>query len=263
MDNKINQKNFSYGFELEGIFTSELQEKLRKIVRDKNLDIDWKTDGSVNSYGLINTYRIENPGNLAKDDNGNTASEVNIGIFKSADDLFDVLQVFENNKNYFSDNSCGLHLHLKPVASKAYLKGVMFDNKFINKLQTFARLEMCPEIRTERLTNHYCAPVLSFTKKLQYYKRKTKYAFMGNHPQGTTEFRFLSTCEHKSENVRKFVDYFLQEINQIKPKSKRITLAEDIEINADNSVFIEQGNKKVSENIAIDNNKIKKIILCV
>jgi len=53
-------------------------------------------------------------------------------------------------------------------------------------------------------------------------EQSEKYKFMRNHKHyGTYEFRFFSPCEHKIENIEKFLNYFFTELD--KEKSLKTT----------------------------------------
>ena len=249
----INQKDFTYGFELEGIFTSEIVEKLRAEMRKIPLavhSISLKTDGSVNRSPLIETARAEEYHTFAETDSGSISSEINIGVFNSVTDMLSIMKLFKNGINYWSDSRCGLHIHIKPKR-KLFLKGLIFDSKFINSLYKKAEMELCFEIRTDRMSNSYCNRAKTFKKKLRDYKSREKYSFMGNHYSGTTEFRFFSACQHKVENAKQFFEHFFSEINKIKLKSKNISLAESVLIDKPEQFTVTGGNQKINESLEI------------
>lgn len=201
----ITDKQFTFGFELEGIFSNGLIEELYD---DSSLDFCAKDDGSVS---VSNTKGLD----LAYDSEGELVREVNLGIFKSLEGLLAYLKMFENGENYQSNDSCGLHIHIKPKSDE--LRAKIFDRKFIVKLERYAEL-LCPETRArivDEQKSYYCKCHYSARGLLQDYRNRTKYLFLRNHPSGTLEFRFFSACEHKLLNVKRFFDYFFEELNKM------------------------------------------------
>jgi len=205
----ITQNDFTFGFELEGAFKQDLINSLW----GSGLDVECKDDCSVNAQ----TNLFEPATQTREDDNGSEyeeeISEVNLGIFDNFSELVKWLKKFKNGTNYVSNSSCGLHIHIKPRENDVKMQ--MFDENFIDKLQKYA-MTLCNCVQDRVKNNHFCMPAESLRQKMQFYRLKTKYAFMGNHPQGTIEFRFFSACEHKTENVKRFFEYFFEEINKVK-----------------------------------------------
>ena len=222
---KITLNNFTWGFELEGLFSRRLVDFLG----DSGYNLELKDDGSVNidNTGLFEVAEYEN-----SEDDYCTVHEVALGVFDKFETMQEVLAKFRNGKNYLSNSSCGLHIHIKPKDSRAELKGICFDKELINNLEKYASSLLCEHIADRVKNNHYCAPEYTFRRLLRRYTSREKYAFMGNHPQGTIEFRFLSACNHKSQNVEKFFQYFVEQLNitQAKVFGKRTGLKTDLEI---------------------------------
>jgi len=250
----IKLNNFTWGFELEGVFARSIVEKVYRLGLKKGFRIEGKYDGSVND-ALISAADFE-----TERDNEGAITEINVGVFKRFDEMVKVLEAF-NRKNYISDDSCGLHIHIKPKAGKEFLNGQIFDSDFIENIQHFAWL-LCDHIRGERMENRYCLPAKTFSRKLRNYKYKTKYTFMGNHPQGTTEFRFFSACNHKADNVKKFFKYFGEKLGKKKIFVKKFLFERPV-VNT-YAPYEEQlycRNKTLRETVKLETNK--KINLCV
>lgn len=203
--------DFTYGFEIEGIFRKELRKKLLELEESLGWDTYLKGDGSVHggdicrSAGIYDTYEIAH------------GTEYNIGIFNNLKDLLGAIKIFENGKNYYMDESCGLHLHIKPKRDIKNTKGLFWDLDLIKKLEEFADTKLCSCVK-KRKGNRYCEQYNDFERFLEDYKYGEKYRFVRNHPSGTMEFRFLSPCKHKEENVEKFVKYLISNLSKQEAK---------------------------------------------
>lgn len=212
---------FTYGFEIEGIFTKKFLTELEKEINKprnkyKITDYDFKEDGSVNC----------DEDALAGSDGEIT--ELNLGVFKSLESMLKALRIFKDGKNYFQNETCGLHIHIKPY--NVELRGKLASYKFIMKLQAWAKKNLCA-CTSKRLNNtghNYCKPYSkSFKEMKDYFKTGEKYVAIRNHPSGTYEFRFFSACPHRVENVKKFFNYFLAEVKKLKFSQKKVFKIED------------------------------------
>ena len=253
---KITLNDFTWGFELEGLFSQKLVDELEN---QREYDLELKDDGSVSveSNGEFEPAEYEN-------NNGDMyeINEVAMGVFDRFERLQEYLAKFKNGKNYLSNDTCGLHIHIKPKM-KMQLKDMCFDKDFILKIQEYSKL-LCAHIGDRVANNHFCQPQFTFRNMFNNYRHKTKYAFMGNHPQGTIEFRFLSACEHKSQNVERFFQYFIEQLNitQARIFAKRTGLKTDLKLEYNPMNFvIYQAPKKIN---IVENIQYKKTIkICV
>ena len=91
--------DLSFGFEIEGLFSQKLYDKLETDFGGK---VNSSGDGSV-SFGNEQFVKIINPID---------EKEVKVGIFHSVEDLSRCLGYFINGKNYLNNETCGLHLHI-------------------------------------------------------------------------------------------------------------------------------------------------------
>ena len=166
----IKLDDFTYGFELEGVFDRDFILSVEKQMLKKKLYLDLKDDSSVNVGNIIDDNGDGNgiDNNLMFDNNDNYVSEVNIGVFDKFKDMLALLKMFENGKNYFSDESCGLHIHIKPKEKKKFLRGQIFDSEFIDNLQEYASL-LCYDIKENRLNNSYCRKADTFNQKFSFF----------------------------------------------------------------------------------------------
>jgi len=213
---KINTNDFSWGFEIEGLFDTEFVQELKWEENQKGRILETKGDGSVrfddDDYEFINcNYR-----------------EVAVGIFNSHKELVRTLKKFDSS-NYEFNNSCGIHLHLKPRNQRTRLK--FMDYHFIKKLQEKAQ-KLSPNIKRRILNeNGWCRQYKGLQTLRNEFDRKEKYRFVRNHPKGTFEFRFFSADENRVSNVEVFVKIMLKELNKVKDiKTKNYTLKTDEEI---------------------------------
>lgn len=215
---KFRHNNCTYGFELEGVFSNDLVKKLD----NTDLTVDVKDDGSI-SYG-----RIVEKFNLADDDiTSEDEVEISMGIFPNYIKLLKALALFENGKNYWQDDKCGLHLHVKPKRSYKEMEELFWDLKFIKELEKFAFSELCPCVK-KRDNNSYCYRYGNFAKFYNDYTYKEKYRFARRHDDyDTIEFRFLAPCEHKVDNVKKFLDFMFKGLGQQKHSKTAILTIRD------------------------------------
>lgn len=194
---------WSLGFEIEGIF-SDIYTNLKK----SGYNVSRKEDGSVHDLDIMRKYGI---GSTSID--GYT--EYNVGVFKDIDEMIKTLKEFKNGKNYFMDESCGLHLHIKPSNEK--IKELFWDLDFVEKLERYAFTSLC-KCQAKRKENRFCMTYRDLDHFIEEVKYQEKYRFVRNHPSGTLEFRFFSPCEHKSENMKKFLNYMFKLLDKQEPK---------------------------------------------
>ena len=102
------KNKFTYGIELEGIFTPSFVESLNK----HNLVGECKTDGSVRSERILNSYDLESE--YMYKNNGDISCEISSSIlnFTELNKFLSITKKFYE-KGYYFDNSCGIHIHIK------------------------------------------------------------------------------------------------------------------------------------------------------
>ena len=208
-------KQFTYGFELEGSFSYPLVSKLQTYAAENKLHFVYKTDGSVYcNHSVFAPTRY---------------SELNLGVFKSYDSMMKVMAMFDR-ENYFSNTTCGLHIHIKPKYywNREKLEDMFWSYEFVKKMQVFADTKLCncQHVRLNSLPGeHYAPNHKNFADMRNNFHRRTKFIFVGKHPSGTYEFRFFSPCEHMIENVNKFFKFAFYELEHMTPdKSRRAIL---------------------------------------
>ena len=210
---KYNTNNFTYGFEIEGVFATKLWDK----IEDLPLQSELKGDGSVHYGEIIHTNGLP----IDTITSGHEV-EINVGIFTNIATLGRTLRLFENGKNYWNDDSCGLHLHVKPKRAHKDAEEVFWSLKTIKALQTFAFKELCPCVAKRKngyFCRNYSAKFINFFTDWQ---DREKYRFARRHPSGTIEFRFLAPCEHKADNVKKFLTYMTELLSKQKHSIKKV-----------------------------------------
>lgn len=211
---------FTYGFEIEGLFTKQSIRKITENLERRKIDIDIKSDGSVSvrPTKLDIEYIDER--------------ECAIGVFKKFKDMLKAMSFFENDNNYFYDTSCGLHIHIKPIQHHKELKAMILDYNLILNLQSWVKNNLC-NCNNNRLlhNNNYCQNYTSFKNAHYSVAHNDKYKFIKNHESGTVEFRFFSPCEHKIDNVSIFFDYLFKILSKTKPlKEKTFILPKALSI---------------------------------
>jgi len=212
-------KHFSFGFEIEGAFARSLILD----IQNTNYEYDLKSDGSVNSPIIPEKLYSQF---------GNHYQEISIGIFKGFTEMLEILKWFKNENNFLFNNSCGLHIHIKPKGVKANeLRYLMGDYSFIRKLQKYANNDLCKcvKMRTDNRGGMYCRNYGSFTKSKLLWEQNSKYVFVGNHPRFRTfEFRFFSPCKHKERNVKKFFKFYFTTLGKMKSEKNKIYRLENV-----------------------------------
>lgn len=221
---------FTYGFEIEGRFKSLI---FQKLLKSKGItEIGLKDDGSVECYDNNFIDRLDENTIIGKlrakkikvdYDDDTQLREITIGIFRRKEDLFDVLDVFDK-KTYYYNETCGLHLHIKPIKPE-----ISYDFKsyvLVKKLAKFIKKELCQECQNRIVGYKYCQQYTTMNQTFSDFWRKEKYKIMRVHPSGTFEFRFLSPCEHKTENVKKLLSFIEKTILSLKTLQKNTTIGE-------------------------------------
>ena len=194
-------KNFSFGFEIEGVFSTKIFEKL-----EFDEDGEFKADGSV--QGLE-----ENVFDSQAD-----WQEYASGVFTDWLELKKTLKIF-GKENFAWNQTCGLHFHLKAKGRKSkndFLRFLAGNFDVIKKLQDFAKNNLCGCLRERLANNYFFRNYQAGREIIRSAESGDKYRFLRFHPSGTLEFRFLPPCEHKAENVRKMILYFLTLLNSKK-----------------------------------------------
>jgi hypothetical protein len=197
--NKFTDKSLTYGFEIEGVFTDGAIKSADKL----DCVVTKKRDGSVHESNILYNAKLNR---------WSEYTELNLGIFNNQKDLITALETFENKKNYFMDESCGLHLHIKPKKDVDSFRELFEDVDFVLNLEKFASNNLCSCVK-DRESVHFCAWYRGFDDFMRDFKGQTKYRFVRNHPSGTMEFRFFSPCIHKENNVSKFLTYMIHLLN--------------------------------------------------
>lgn len=205
----------TYGFEIEGAFGDLLAEKLKQI--KPTLFIDCKADSSVSIHSDLSQKIFE-------------WEELNIGIFSDRLKLLDCLSLF-NSDVYEYNKTCGLHLHIKPLADSDKQRLLSFN--FVMSLNRYAKKVMCDCVAKRLRSNRFCRPYHRLGSTRYAFKNAEKYQIMRNHTElGTLEFRFFAPCEHKIDNVKKLLDYI--DLFLVKDNPKKLSMS------------IEQGNIKLN-----------------
>jgi hypothetical protein len=231
---------WTYGFEIEGLFTKKIYTTLGKL----SCDIKRKGDGSVHVSEIMSQNGVDR-------DDLDSCTEYNVGIFNNQEDLITAVEVFKNKKNYFMDESCGLHLHIKPKFLGS--KEVFWDFTLIEKLEKYAFSTLC-KCQAKRKRNRFCDIYRSNDDLIYETKNYEKYRFVRNHPSGTLEFRFFSPCEHKVDNIQKFLKYLFRLLDKQEAKKSEIIELIDRkdEYHSDYSFAIElKSNKNYSYKLGV------------
>jgi hypothetical protein len=225
--NKINQL-FTYGFEIEGAFSDSLPDKLRAIA---DIEVEEHEDGSVQirDREIPDTMScLESQGDSYEDDNGDwidgdykRIDELCVGVFHDYKDMVRALRVFKHNENYVQNTTCGLHVHIGALEGHKHIQSLIFGYKFIASMQKWTAQNLCSCVQDRLSGNTYIRPYTSLDSAFYEIGRHEKYRFVGNHHQGTAEFRFFSPCRHMVDNVEKFFEEFFARLAEEKLKIKR------------------------------------------
>ena len=224
---KLTKRDFTYGFEIEGGFTEKMLNILRlndvadyPIIANK-VCFDKHYDGSVIMYAL--KANAASVGRVVDYD----CSELAIGKFNSMKALIKILDLFrkEYGKEYFENNSCGLHIHIG--VKKSVCLGDLVTENMLKKMQ---RIFAKNRILKNRLRNSFCKPYSNRRTRKVYndWIYNEKYRCIKNHEQGTLEMRVFSPSMLKNKNgvedIRKIIGKFITMLVAPKILKKRITL---------------------------------------
>lgn len=190
----------TYGFELEGIYRKTLIRDL-----ENNSLGSFGSDGSISRFKLNSDLPESVREFYSVDD---MEVEFRSKVFRNHKAVIETLEMF-TDANYHWDSDCGLHLHLCGVNSyiKQQLYNVMCNWDMVKKIQKFAQEKMCQCQKSRINKSRYCKPYVTKKQLLDNFQRSNdKYRFM-YYRRETLEFRFFSTCEHKVENVKKFLEF--------------------------------------------------------
>lgn len=204
--------NFTYGFELEGVFSNAL-------LSHTNID-DYKHDGSVDiRYLLIPREK------LIESDRGYLYTEYASPIFLSLPDMLEHLRLFYVNfltpdAVYENNDSCGLHIHIKENTATRSQQANIFTTKHLTAIRQWT-LDNMGEKQKRRLdSNRYCRPYSTAAKNTLYnVKNQDKYRIVRNHPSGTAEFRLFSPeLENTPDIIEQFFKFLHTDILLDEPK---------------------------------------------
>ena len=221
----IKLDNFTWGFELEGMFAKSIVDKVYWLGRKKGFSIETKYDGSVEYDNLIRLADFE-----TQKDNEGTITEINVGVFDKFKEMVKILEMF-GRSNYISDDSCGLHIHInaKKLIDKQILTIVrewVHRQKFVAKRFNVSkeRLEhTCRFLPKRELSKLTEKAIHAFRNNIRCsfnnygYLSEKYYSLNASHlskdDYGTLEFRMFSSTTNFKEikEVIYFVLHFIQE----------------------------------------------------
>ena len=206
----IKLKDLSLGVEVEGGFDVSLQDKIDELFRG-GVDHprgEWKGDASVH----------------ISEGNGN-GHEYASGIFrgeKGLAGLVELLELFTRDNGYYSNDSCGIHLHVGLVEKGRFLSiyeliPLLSRFEWVEELQEKAKkISQRQAKRLENTDNSYTNLYRDRADFKGNARNHAKYKFICYHTQGTLEFRFIFASENneKVETVKWVVDEVLKELQK-------------------------------------------------
>ena len=215
----LTKNSLNYGIEVEGAFKSDFAEELEE---------NWgelRGDGSVNFGGLDFDDYVE--------------SEEFVSKILSYQELKKVLGLF-NSKVFFSNSSCGLHLHIsvKQVPFVRLVSSVM-DYEFIKKQQDIFSIEKkVGKFQANRLgsgnsynSNNYCNKFHSINDVIHRAKTGEKYSFVRVHNRWSTlEWRFFYPYRNGKKNlanIQLFLDGLLKQLNKVSSDKKEFFCSDE------------------------------------
>lgn len=197
---------FTYGFELEGVFSQDL-----------NIEGHLGYDGSVH-IGDGEFDFVEYDGREYRSD-----------VFHSLGGMLEQLRIFTSSV-YASNDTCGLHIHIKPkneagkklcnaIASREGLNLVAETHIKISKMDRWQNRRRCSEG-----CKKYARPYdISDPSLGLEWKARAKYREVRNHPQGTYEFRLFSPQGSVEEREKRIISFFtelFEAVEKLKLKSQ-------------------------------------------
>lgn len=192
-----------YGFELEGAFLNSARKILGVFKGDGSVDVNPPSDVRFEQCG---GHEFESP------------------VYPTKRKLFAELAKFKtstdkgNGKgfNHFWNYTAGLHFNISAKTPKMnqMLMQLTGNWDFIQQLQDYA-LTFC-EHQKYRLQykSGYCQRYQNERAVIQSFQGGSKSVFLRYHPENRLEFRFLSPCEHKLDNVKKTLAFLVEYLQQ-------------------------------------------------
>lgn len=207
MNSKLDQ--FTWGFELEGVFSTRLLSLLPE-------GGDFKSDGSVRDESIRDRIDII----YRREGNSEPHHEYASPIFNTYGEMIAALSIFYSDPTLYASNiSCGLHIHVKgkPGVGRLY-QAQIFGMETLGLMQDFAMTKMGTTQKNRFSESVYCH---RYSEVENYQIRdlkhridhNEKYRFVRNHPSGTAEFRFFSpVLKSTVEKVNLFFEFFAETI---------------------------------------------------
>lgn len=173
------------------------------------------------------------------------ASEFASPVYEDLNTALEQLSLFNSNTYAFNE-TCGLHFHIGAKNEKwqKQLWQLVGNYDLLERLHTEA-LTYCRCQKKRTLSqldpnlgrSRFCEKTKSPLSLIFDFKGSTKYRFVRFHKEyKTLEFRFLSPCQHKIENVKKLIDTLLdfatssEAIKEIGQAETRDTKKETLEL---------------------------------
>ncbi len=246
----LTEKNFTFGFEIEGFFEQSLQPKVKgEFKEDGSVHIDQPFKkpvilDDINCEGCNGRgYYDGDEDNECGDCGGcgtinmvnESASEYASPVFASLKKLIAELELFDEERHAWG-SGCGLHLHIglkdKRQAQKDKFWSVAANFEFMDKLYELLSTKACL-CQAKRLRSRDTSYYQRFGSQNEIKQNlgdrgSSKYRMVRLHPEyKTLEFRLLCPCQHKINNVKTVVSILLEYLNsnsEIEVKSEAETV---------------------------------------
>lgn len=241
------KQHFTYGFEIEGMFSTVLLREEVWKAGQKKQDLSVKIPEPIGTIRPIIEieHRIEadlsfsryiartSPATYPPSDNitikAFPVTEFCSPVFETFDEMLAALKMF-NEKTFYANSSCGLHIHIKEVGEKgrmlrSFLEDWHMNQKCVKIARRLAQQQNYNAILDRIDYNDFCRPYSHKDIFLSEWRNGEKRRFIRNHPSGTLEFRFFSPLPGKDEFVLAFFDKMFDVLSHKKTFTISKTLA--------------------------------------
>lgn len=194
---KIKKIEMKMGFEIEGVFSIELYERMKN-------EGEFKRDYSVKRGSIIRQWNLDEDDLIDYD-------EFSSKVFEDYDEMVEILSYFEAKNGYYYDKeewSSGLHFHVSLPNIRSCFILASDWNKF-KKFQSNFILKNYEE-RVEK--GGYCFAYKTKQAFLKGFRMSEKYRVLRFHPRGTLEFRFLYPDTRRIEAIDETLKFLLKEV---------------------------------------------------
>lgn len=206
-----------YAFPVTSVDTRPLNMRPTSPPDPSDVRVEWTPESNC-CCESCNEYYTENDRDQYEVDLDDASEQVYeefaSDILESKQALFDLLDNF-NKDNFYSNDSCGVHLHISVNRDKNITHFLASDYKFVCALQSESGIFDCCKVMRQRRNINYCKNYDNREELSKAFASHDKYRTVRFHPQGTLEFRLLGYCEHLKDNINKIDELVRNRVSEL------------------------------------------------